>query len=106
MQRVWGSLLLMMWLVAGVGAQQVPRPREAGGGPPINLNTATAAQLEALPGIGARTAERIVEFRQKNGGFKKVEDLMQVRGVGEKSFLKLKPMLTVAAARPERPSQP
>lgn len=69
---------------------------------PLNLNTATAAQLEELPGIGARTAERIVEYRQKNGGFKKIEDLMNVRGVGEKSFLKLKPLITVGTNRGER----
>jgi competence protein ComEA len=72
---------------------------------PINLNSATSAQLEALPGIGAKTAERIIEYRQKNGGFKKVEDLMNVRGVGEKSFLKLKPLITVSAGRTERASQ-
>jgi competence protein ComEA len=63
---------------------------------PVNLNTATQAQLEALPGIGAKAAERILEYRQKNGGFKKVEDLMNVKGIGEKSFLKLKPLLTLS----------
>jgi len=64
----------------------------------LNLNTATVEQLEALPGIGRRTAERILEQRQKNGGFKKIEDLMSVKGIGEKSFLKLRPMITVAKA--------
>ncbi len=62
---------------------------------PVNLNTATQAQLEALPGVGAKAAQRILEYRQKNGNFKKIEDLMNVKGFGEKSFLKLKPMLTV-----------
>jgi competence protein ComEA len=61
----------------------------------VNLNTATAKDLETLPGIGARTAIRILEYRQKNGPFKKIEELMNVQGIGEKSFLKLKPQLTV-----------
>jgi competence protein ComEA len=65
----------------------------------VNLNTASAADLESLPGIGAKTAERILEYRQKNGPFKKIEDLMNVKGIGEKSFLKLKPRLTVAAPK-------
>ena len=65
----------------------------------ININTASAAELETLPGIGAKTAARIVEYRQKNGPFKKVEELMNVRGVGEKNFLKLKPQITITAAK-------
>lgn len=68
----------------------------------LNLNTATVEQLESLPGIGRRTAERILEQRQKSGGFKKIEDLMSVKGIGEKSFLKLKPMITVVKA--EKPA--
>jgi competence protein ComEA len=72
---------------------------------PLNLNAATATQLESLPGIGARTAERIIEYRQKNGGFKKIEELMNVRGVGEKSFLKLKPLITVVPPKTEASGQ-
>jgi competence protein ComEA len=62
---------------------------------PVNLNTATAEQLATIPGVGPRMAERIIDYRQKNGGFKKFEDLMNVSGVGEKSFLKMKPLITV-----------
>jgi competence protein ComEA len=61
----------------------------------VNINSATPGELETLPGIGARTAQRIVEYRQKNGGFKKIEELMNVQGVGEKSFLKIKDRLTI-----------
>ena len=63
----------------------------------VNLNTATLKDLEVLPGIGTKTAERIIDYRTKKGPFKKIEELMNVQGIGEKSFLKLKPQLTVAA---------
>jgi len=71
----------------------------------VNLNTATSAQLEALPGVGPKAAQRILEYRQKNGGFKKIEELMNVKGFGEKSFLKLKPHLTVGAASAPAPTR-
>jgi competence protein ComEA len=61
----------------------------------INLNTATLDQLTTLPGIGPKTAERILEYRTKSGGFKKIEDLMNIKGIGEKSFLKIKPLVSV-----------
>jgi competence protein ComEA len=92
-----------------VSAQSKPAPRAAaakpGVGAVVNINTASASDLEALPGIGAKTAARIVEYRQKNGPFKKVEELMNVRGVGEKNFLKLKPQITVAAAKADHDEQ-
>jgi competence protein ComEA len=83
-------------------AQEASRPTVVAG-TPVNLNSASVAQLEALPGIGKATAERIVEYRQKNGNFKKPEDLMNVRGIGEKNFLKLKPLVTVGAPRTAAP---
>ena len=63
--------------------------------PAINLNAATIDQLETLPGIGRKTAERIIEYRTKSGGFRRIEDLMNVKGIGEKSFLKLRPLVAV-----------
>ena len=71
----------------------------------VNINTASAKELDTLPGIGAKTAALIVEYRQKNGPFKKIEELMNVRGVGEKAFLKLKPQLTVAPVKADGPKQ-
>ena len=71
----------------------------------INLNTASAVELQTLPGIGEKTAARIIEYRQKNGAFKKIEELMNVQGIGEKVFLKLKPQLTVAAKPGDTPAQ-
>jgi competence protein ComEA len=83
-------------------AKKAPAKATATAAAPLNLNTATVAQLETLPGIGGATAKRIIEHRQKNGGFKKVEELMNIKGIGEKSFLKLKPLVTVAAERADR----
>jgi competence protein ComEA len=68
----------------------------------VNLNSATADQLASLPGIGERTAQRIIEYRQKNGPFKKAEDLMNIQGIGEKSFLRLKDLVTVTPPKVER----
>lgn len=59
----------------------------------INLNTATAQALAALPGIGPITAARIIEFRQKHGPFKKIADLDAVKGIGPKTIEKIRPFV-------------
>ncbi|NJC71681.1 ComEA family DNA-binding protein [Planosporangium thailandense] len=69
-----------------------------GGGPaagPLNLNTATAAQLEALPGIGPVLAQHIVDYRTRHGQFRSVDELRQVEGLGTARFNQLKPLVTV-----------
>lgn len=71
----------------------------------VDLNTATVEELDSLPGIGLATARRIVEFRTQNGPFKKVEDLMNVKGIGEKKFLRLKDRITLGP-QPASPSNP
>ena len=62
---------------------------------PIPLNTATAEELDTLPGIGPKTAQAIVEFREKNGKFTSPDDLLQVPGIGTKKLAALKPHITV-----------
>ena len=63
------------------------------------MNAASETELVGVPGIGASLAKRIVEFRDKNGPYQRVEDLLKVQGIGEKSLQKIRPHLTVGKAR-------
>jgi len=67
----------------------------------VDLNSATQSELEAVKGIGPAKAKVIVEYRQKNGPFKSVDALAEVKGFGKASVAKLKGELTVGAAKPE-----
>ena len=62
----------------------------------VNINTASAEQLSNLPRVGPAIAQRIMDFRKENGPFKVAEDLMLVRGIGEKTFALLKPYITLS----------
>lgn len=62
----------------------------------VNLNTATAEQLTTLPGVGPKLAARIVEHRQQQGAFKSIQELMNVKGIGEKNFQKIQVYLAVS----------
>jgi competence protein ComEA len=61
----------------------------------ININTATAAQLDTLPGIGPTTAQKIIDYRTQNGPFQKIEDIMNVPGIGPVTFDNIKSLITV-----------
>lgn len=67
----------------------------------VDLNRATAQELESLPAIGAVLAERVIAYRKSVGRFRTVEDLREVAGIGAKKFDRLKPLVTVAAAEPK-----
>ena len=104
MTRLFIPVVAVALLLAGQSSAQTP-PSKANATAAktsslLNLNTATAKDLERLPGIGAATAARIIDYRTKKGPFKKIEELMNVQGIGEKSFLKLKPEITVGS-KPE-----
>jgi competence protein ComEA len=77
-------------LAQKASAQQKPATAEK-----VNLNTATAEQLQTIPGIGPAMAKRVLEYRAKVGKFTKIEDLINVKGIGDKQFLKMKDRLTV-----------
>ncbi len=101
--RMASALALACLFTIGLGAAQstpAPKPTRTVVQPqataPLNLNTATAADLQTLPGVGPAMAARILEYREKSGGFKKIEELMNVKGIGEKNFLKLKSLVVVA----------
>ena len=64
----------------------------------ININTATEQELETLPGVGASKAKAIVDYRKANGNFKAIEDIKNVKGIGDKIFEKLKSQITVSGA--------
>ena len=61
----------------------------------LNINTASAEELETLPNIGPRMAERIIDYREKHGDFPSVDALQNVRGIGKKTLEKLRPFIRV-----------
>jgi competence protein ComEA len=64
-------------------------------GAPVNLNSATAEQLDTLDGVGPATAQKILEFRQQHGGFSSIDDLSQIPGIGPKRLESLRAQVTV-----------
>lgn len=82
--------------LSGVGSHPAVAEGEASSSHKVvNINQATSAELARLPRVGAKLADRIVSHRKEHGPFKRIEDLMEVKGVGEKFFSTLKPYLTV-----------
>ncbi|WP_412098966.1 helix-hairpin-helix domain-containing protein [Micromonospora sp. BRA006-A] len=101
-RKVTDGELILVGVTAPPG-QAAPGPAAGGGAPggsaapagPVNLNTATLAQLDALPGVGPVLAQRILDHRDRNGGFRSVSDLRQVDGIGDARYEQLKELVTV-----------
>lgn len=87
------SCLPLLGAAAAFAADTAPAPAAGG---KVNINQASAAQIAYLPRIGAKVAARVVEHRKSNGPFARPEDLMEVKGIGEKLFLTLKPYVAVS----------
>jgi competence protein ComEA len=115
-----GALLLLPALTAHAQSAPpaphtaAPQPHRPGAAPAVegvlNLNTATLDELTRLPGVGPSRAQAILELRAKLNGFKKLDDLMRVKGIGRKTFRKLEPLLRLdgkttltEVARPHAP---
>jgi competence protein ComEA len=89
--NVTATLIIAIFIA---GAVSVSAGEKASDQVTININTATVSELTHLPGIGASKAQAIVKYREKHV-FKKIEDIMKVKGIGRKSFKKLRPHLAV-----------
>lgn len=127
-----GALLLLMLFALGTGwdlahVEPEPAPEPAAGSAPadvpppadrtsgrntpppaglLDLNRASAEELDALPGIGPVLARRIVEQRQRIGGFRAAEDLRSVRGIGPRLFERIRPRVTAQAPAPAAAARP
>ncbi len=94
------ALALMLCLslaMAPVGAfaQQSKASSKAAATEKVNLNTATLEQLQTLPGVGPAVAKRILDHRTKVGKFSKIEEILNVKGIGEKRFQRMKDRLVL-----------
>jgi competence protein ComEA len=88
-------VILAMAAVSTGSLGAADKQAAAGSDKLININTADAGQLVGLPQVGPKMAQRILDFRKSNGNFKRVQDLMKVKGIGEKIFAKLQPLITI-----------
>jgi comEA protein len=88
-------VILAMAAASTVSLGAAEKQAAASGDKLVNINTADAAQLDTLPRIGLKMAQRILDYRKSNGNFKRVQDLMKVKGIGEKVFAKLQPLITI-----------
>jgi len=91
-----GCALALGSLASAAVAAEPQSPSTAKG--TVNVNTATVEQLTKLPRVGMKLAQRIVDYRKTNGGFQKAEDLMGVKGIGEKFFAVLRPFVATAGS--------
>jgi len=94
------SLVIMLSLIMILGSNGFAQKKATAGEDGkstvmVNVNTAGIQELMKLPRIGEKMAQRIIEFREKNGKFKKIQDLMKVKGIGEKTFKKMEKMVTI-----------
>lgn len=91
------SLVLLSFTIASCSTRSVyePQPIDATAPNAININTATVDELEKLPYIGRKTAEAIVDYRERHGAFRRIENIMLIRGVSETRFAEIRSLIRV-----------
>jgi competence ComEA-like helix-hairpin-helix protein len=98
--RLFMLALVTVAFLSIVSAESKKKPPAT----PLDLNTATAEQLEQLPGIGPTAAQAIINFRVKSGRFQRVEDLLAIRGISQRKLDELRPYITVNRPTPKSPA--
>jgi competence ComEA-like helix-hairpin-helix protein len=97
--RPFFAAILVLFSIAALHAQKQPPAK------PIDLNIANVKELRELPGVGAVTAQRIIDMRQKSGRFKRVEDLLAIRGISQKKLDAMRPYVTLGTPPAIPPAQ-
>ena len=92
MKRIKFQRIIVMFFIVAFAVAGIVQAAETG---KIDLNKATVQELVQLKGIGSKFAERIIEYRESNGKFEKIEDLMKVKGIGQKKFESIKDLIFV-----------
>lgn len=96
------AVFSLLFLVPPAAAQEESKKPK----PPVNLNTASVAELARLPGVGQVIARRIVSHRKNSGPFRKVDELLVIRGISQARLEKLRPLVTVGEAAPPEEKKP
>ena len=97
LRKVLVVVLCMGILLGSVSLVQAPAQTK--NKKKVNINTASLSELQTLPRIGPKVAQRIINYRKEHGPFKRVEDIMKVRGIGERTFLRIKDLITVGKGK-------
>lgn len=92
------------WFIGLALAVLTSAPMMAAEPPAVDLNTASIAELNEISGIGTAKAQAIIEYREKNGPFNSVDDLLNVKGIGDKLLARIRPQLTVGSAAGKLPA--
>lgn len=95
---------LFPWFIGLALVVLTSAPGMAAEPPAVDVNTASIAELNEISGIGTSKAQAIIEYREKNGPFNSVDDLLNVKGIGDKLLARIRPQLTVGSAAGKLPA--